>query len=127
MWGAAWPWRVADIVMAGVFVLSAAVQLNDPDPVRWVVVYALGAVVSAVPLVWSGVLWLGVPLAGITLLWSLSLVPAAAELSRWSMLTEQMQATTPAIEAAREFLGAAMVSGWSGLRVLRHRARREFR
>ena len=37
------PYRVFCAVMASVFLLSAAVQWNDPDPGRWIAFYGLGA------------------------------------------------------------------------------------
>jgi hypothetical protein len=35
--------------MAALFSLSAVVQLNDPDPLRWILVYAAAASLSACP------------------------------------------------------------------------------
>jgi len=38
--------RVANMVMLGVFLLSIAVQYNDPDPIRWSVLYGICAVLT---------------------------------------------------------------------------------
>jgi hypothetical protein len=38
-------WTVANWVMAVVFGLSLAVQINDPDPLRWILLYAAAAAV----------------------------------------------------------------------------------
>ena len=35
--------RITSIVMGVLFVLSALVQLNDPDPLRWIVLYVVAA------------------------------------------------------------------------------------
>ncbi len=37
-------WRAADAVMMLLFVFAAALQFNDPDPLRWIAIYALAAV-----------------------------------------------------------------------------------
>lgn len=68
-------WLIAlNVVFALVFVLSAALQYNDPDPVRWVVMYLAAAAstimalhlrrgwiaagaVGLVAAVWGGWLW----------------------------------------------------------------------
>ena len=35
--------RRLHVIFAGIFLLSAAVQLNDPDPWRWVAIYGAAA------------------------------------------------------------------------------------
>lgn len=39
--------RVVAIIFVFCFVLSAIVQYNDPDPIIWIALYAVGAIVSA--------------------------------------------------------------------------------
>lgn len=39
-------WRIADGVAAALFALCAVVNLNDPDPVLWVLLYGLGTYAS---------------------------------------------------------------------------------
>jgi hypothetical protein len=69
----------ADVGMARLFALSAAIQLNDPDPVRWVAIDAVACVIAAaaalgrtvsrlllgavaiVATTWAGVIALGGP------------------------------------------------------------------
>ena len=38
--------RALNIFMAVLFALSIVVQLNDPDPLRWILVYAFGLLVT---------------------------------------------------------------------------------
>lgn len=42
--------RLMTAVMAAAFVAMAAVQLNDPDPARWVAVYGLAALLCLLSL-----------------------------------------------------------------------------
>lgn len=95
---------------AGVFLLFALVQLNDPDPLGWVIVYgatafysaaaALGRLPRSVPIAWS-MLWLCglVFLAG---LWDGAARPMGPA---WM--------GPLADEIVREMLGLLLVSVWS--------------
>jgi hypothetical protein len=38
-------WTVANWIMLALFAFSAVLQLNDPDPIAWVAVYAAAAAV----------------------------------------------------------------------------------
>lgn len=71
-------YRITSGVFAVLFVLGAAVQFNDPDPVAWILIYTASAAVAAVvaggvraarfpavaiacvALVWGGLLAFGV-------------------------------------------------------------------
>lgn len=39
--------RYASWFMAALLALSASLQYNDPDPLRWILIYGAGAIVSA--------------------------------------------------------------------------------
>ncbi len=38
--------RVLNFIMMAMFLLAAAVQYNDPDPMRWIVLYGIAAAMS---------------------------------------------------------------------------------
>ena len=98
--------------MAGLFLLSAAVQYNDPDPYAWMTVYTAAAVVCLVPVTSryrSGMAWL---LASVACFATLRIAPEALALERVGDLTASMAASRPEVEAAREVLGLAIVSLW---------------
>ena len=104
------------------YAASAAVQLNDPDPVLWFLVYAAAAMLVALPMGprrW----WAHAGLAAGALVWGLSLVPGALALPRWGLLAAEMHAATPAIELAREALGLGLVAAGVGGRALATRRR----
>ena len=99
------------------FLTFAAVQYNDPDPVRWIAVYAFVALVYGMAVfgkfnklvTWAGlafiVFWMGI--------W----VP---EFLNWIKIGSpniagQMKAETPYVEFTREFLGlllAGLALAW---------------
>lgn len=102
--------RVAHAVAAALFTASAVVQLNDPDPVLWVLFYGVAATVSAVAAHgrWSplfapaALLSLGLPSA----VWLLAALPPQPGLAR--------------TELAREAGGLLLVSAWMAVVLLRH-------
>ena len=98
---------------AAVFLLSAAVQLNDPDPLRWVILYTVAALLAAAAPLGragfrraSGALAL---LAGAWGAWILSgdLPPLGTSLD------PQMKA--PGAEQWREGLGLMLIAAYHGL------------
>ena len=106
-------WRWVDRLMAGLFVLSAVVQYNDPDPLPWMATYLSAAVVCLLPDTFrhrSLCAWL---VAGGTAFAVLRMAPAALALNELSDLVASMTVERPEVEAARETLGLAIVSLWS--------------
>ena len=98
--------------MAALFGLAAAVQWNDPDPARWMAVYAAACVSSLMasrgrpphPAV-------TVTLAGIAIAWAVAIgVRVGGDSYRHMFDAWEMK--TPAIEAAREATGLVIVTGW---------------
>jgi hypothetical protein len=89
-------------VAAAAFVACAAVQLNDPDPMRWVALYGAAAVTAVA-------VSLGRPLGAVTVgvavvaaLWGVALLPSF--IADGAAVTE---------EVGREIGGLVLVSGWS--------------
>ena len=97
--------------MSAVFILSAAVQWNDPDPLAWIGIYGLAAVLSGaaaagrVPLAPN----LGAALLFVVLtaLWLPSLETARPE----AFTSVHMKASRD--EEPRETVGLALCAGWS--------------
>lgn len=114
--------RLAAALMCGLFLLSAAVQANDPDPWLWIPLYALAAALAG--LAAAGRLPLLPNAAALALfavlfaLWAPSLVGARPE----AFETWHMQSS--ADEAAREAGGLALCALWSAVQTLRARSRR---
>jgi hypothetical protein len=114
--------RIAAGVMAALFVVSAAVQWNDPDPVYWIAIYGAAALLAAraaqgdVPLVANLVALLA--FAALALRALPDLLAAREEaLMHWHMLETSD-------ELAREAGGLLLCAVWSGLQtVMAWRAR----
>lgn len=103
-------WRAVNAGMALLLVVFALLQLNDPDPVRWVVLYGLGAaysapgafgaVVSPGPVIVYGVLCAA--LGGMTLYVGAGTSTPMGDPS-WGPLAD---------EGVREALGLFLMAGW---------------
>lgn len=102
--------KYLNIFLAVVFLLFAAVQYNDPDPIHWIALYLYTAGICGFAafgkynryLLWAG-------LAVITV-WVVLTIP---DFFNWIKMGEpgiagEMKATEPYIELTREFFGVLM-------------------
>jgi hypothetical protein len=115
--------RLLAASMCGLFLLSAAVQLNDPDPWLWIPLYGVAAALAGLGA--AGRLPLAPNAAALALfvglfaLWAPSLPAARREaFAHWRM-------RSAGDEEAREAGGLALCALWSVLQTaLAYRARR---
>jgi hypothetical protein len=111
--------KIASGVMLCVFVLSVVVQLNDPDPLRWVVIYGIAAALSGLAMIgrflfWPSAIACVIYGAGIVLLWD-----AAASTTMQALSSIGMKDLEE--EHVREFWGLALCLGWSIVLLLKAR------
>jgi hypothetical protein len=103
--------RVVVACSAALFALSALVQLNDPDPFAWVLIYATAAAICLVALLRAPPLPVVLGLALIAIVWALTLAPRA--LREQPPLAEVFSSTrmlSPGVEEAREALGLSLIA-----------------
>ena len=104
-------WTLANGTMLLMFLFSAAVQLNDPDPLVWMGIYGAAAVVCGLEIRRRAPFWAPVAVAVIALAWAGSLyysandVPVSSLFAQWEMRDLQ-------IEEAREMYGLTIVAIW---------------
>jgi predicted permease len=104
--------RVFSAIMVVLALISAYLQLNDPDPERWTAIYLGCAVVAVTGALGRPVKQLSLLVGAIALLWALAIVPEL--LGRWrpDQLTATMTAEHPEIEFGRECAGLLIVFGF---------------
>jgi len=108
------PLRVASWIACGLFVLSAVVQLNDPDWIPWFVFYVLAAVVSLLaPRRREGVL-LAAGLALGALGWAGYIASLGLEPITAVELVTDLRMKTLNVERWREIGGLVLVGGMLG-------------
>ncbi|MEM1115871.1 MAG: transmembrane 220 family protein [Bacteroidota bacterium] len=106
--------RVATLghaLVAVLFVAMAALQLNDPDPLLWFVVYLAIATMPAARIFGyklPTLFWGTVGMAIACLLASANGFVDYVYSGDWGSVGEEMSAEKPYIEPAREFLGVAI-------------------
>lgn len=104
--------RALNGVMAALFALSAAVQFNDPDPLRWIAVYAAAAIVSAAAAFGRRVAVPAAVLAVVSLVWAIAVASEAKGVPTLAELVDFQMMKTSTVELARETLGLGMIFVW---------------
>lgn len=110
-------WTAANWTMAGLFALSLVVQLNDPDPLRWILLYGAAAVVCGLEARRARSWPFAAVLVLVSLAWAawiaadLEIVPVATLFDTWEM-------RDTAVEETREVGGLLIVAAWSAAVVI---------
>jgi len=107
--------KVFNIIFCFLFVVSAALQYNDPDPYIWIPIYMYGAVLCGMAAV--GRYYPKAYIAGTAVYLLYAVYLFFEKDGVWDWLTKHnaeniagsMQASTPWIEDTREFFGLAIL------------------
>ena len=104
-------WTAANWVMALLFLFSLVVQFNDPDPFRWMLIYAAALVVAVLEAMrrapWPAAAAVGV-IALAAAIWianGLDMVPVGDLFAQWEMSGTE-------VEETREVGGLWIVAAW---------------
>lgn len=107
--------KLINLVMALLFLLSVVVQFNDPDPLLWIAIYALCAV--ACLLVFTEYKhWIFPALvATLAIVWVISLVPSLyphlADIN-WREVLGSVEMKSTQTEIVREIGGLLIAAAW---------------
>jgi hypothetical protein len=116
-------WRAADGVMLLLFTLGAVVQVNDPDPVRWIAMYALAAAACLLALL-RRIHWtLPALLGAVALAWALTLAPRVVGRVPFREMFGAFEMRTVGVEESREMYGLLVIAAWMAVLTLRARRR----
>jgi hypothetical protein len=110
--GESLPFRLSNILVMLLFVTMAVIQYDDPDPIRWALLYVAAAVACLVyRMTWPA--WTAAAAVGlVALIWAIVLAPTALQDFTVRDLARTMKAETPSIEYSRELLGLLIVVVW---------------
>lgn len=97
------------------FLLSAAVQYNDPDMLPWVAVYAAAALLCILQQLNRVPIILPAALLSVALLWIALLLPAVMNGVPWADIFDSLSMKTKSVEEAREIGGLLLVAIWSSV------------
>lgn len=103
--------RVVNLVFSVLFLLSAVVQYNDPDPLVWIAIYLFGALMCF--MAFKRIFYPKAYMAGIAIysVYALYLFFVGDGVADWLIdhdaesIAGTMQAQRPWVEATREFFG----------------------
>lgn len=95
------------------FLLSAAVQYNDPDPLAWMAIYLAAAGMCIAEFANRQPRWLPGLLVAVTLVWIISLLPNIIGKVSWAEVLESISMKSQAVEEAREIGGLSIVLTWA--------------
>lgn len=99
--------KLVYILLALIFGVFAYLNLNDPDPIQWVLAYGCTAVLFAFAAAGRGDRRISGALAVALAIWMLTMSGGMIDWFQAGMPTivDEMKATNPHIEVVREFLG----------------------
>jgi hypothetical protein len=104
--------KIANLVMLVAFVFGVIVQYNDPDPLRWMAIYAAAA--AACGFYAAGRRQWIVPalVLAVATIWAATLAPAALGKVGFGELFEAFEMKDKRVEIGREFGGLAIIAAW---------------
>ena len=98
--------------MAALLFVCVALQYNDPDPIRWMVIYGLGAIASVLLPLKKPAATLALLVGVLTLFWAIGLICSVWGQIELSDLTTKMSEKGGAVEVGREAGGLAIEAVW---------------
>jgi len=113
--------------MALLFVFAAAVQYNDPDPLRWMAIYLAAAAACVLAVLHRLPRWLPMAVGLVALAWAATLAPHVFGRVGWGEMVEAWEMKDVRVEEGREMYGLLIVAGWMAVLTLAgwRRARRQ--
>ena len=111
-------WRVADAVFLLLFAFSVVVQVNDPDPLRWIAIYGAAAIACLVgkQFHWTVPVAIGL----VALAWAVTIAPNVLGRVPFGAMFEEFEVKNQGVEESREMYGLLLVAFW--MAVLAHRS-----
>ncbi|MBX2983193.1 MAG: transmembrane 220 family protein [Flavobacteriales bacterium] len=99
--------KIIYLILCVMFLVFAGLQLNDPDPIHWVLAYLAIAISCALVAFGKYPKWW---LWGVTIVFGVWMLIASPAFFRWVQegfpnIAGQMEDSRPIIEETREFLG----------------------
>lgn len=103
--------KILNLFLCALFVVSAALQYNDPDPLLWMAIYLSVAAICGFAAFGKGNRWVILLVMAVCVYELSTLMPSFLQWIRDGMpsITGSMKAESPHIELVREFLGVTIV------------------
>jgi len=110
--------RVANWVMTAAFLFSVAVQYNDPDPLRWIVLYGLAVLACVLCTLGQHSWYLPAAVGATAFGWAASLAPDVVGRTSFGEMFQSFEMINTVVEEAREMGGLLIVAAWMSVLVI---------
>jgi hypothetical protein len=104
--------RVVHSAGAVLFLFSAVVQWNDPDPLPWMAIYGAASILCVAAAMGLGRLRWPATIAGLAMVWAIVIFTGLADLTAFTRMFTTYEMMSADQEEAREILGLAIVILW---------------
>jgi len=105
--------------MLMLFGFGAVVQVNDPDPARWIAVYALAAAACLLSLLRRLHWTLPAILCAVASVWAATLAPRVVGRVPFSDMFGAFEMRNVGIEESREMYGLLIIAAWMAVLAVR--------
>jgi transmembrane protein TMEM220 len=94
------------------FLYSASLQFNDPDPLRWILIYTAAAIPCLLA-IWKKLNWrLPAVIGAVALVWAATHVPHVAKFGQLGHMFDHWEMENQDVVYGRELFGLLIVAGW---------------
>jgi hypothetical protein len=114
---------ICNVIFLLIYLLSAAVQYNDPDALLWASMYLAAAAMCGMQFRRNPPRWLAPALVAISVIWIGLLLPSIIGQVSLEEVFASISMQTRAVEEAREIGGLFLVGLWAAVLCYRQRAR----
>ena len=111
--------KVSNAVFLIIYLLSAAVQYNDPDALPWALIYLSASAMCVLEAGNKQANWLPPTLLVISLVWIGFLLPSIIGQVSLEQIFESITMKTKTVEEAREIGGLLLIVFWAGALALK--------
>ena len=116
-------WTMANGVMSLLFAFAAVVQVNDPDPFTWILIYSLAIIACVLAIMRRGHWLVPASIAGLAVIWAVTISPRVLGDVPFLDMFGAFEMRDVGVEESREMYGLLLVAVW--LTVLAVSARRQ--
>lgn len=111
--------RILNLAMAGVFLFGAIVQINDPDPGLWALVYLAAAVACFLAINRPSDFRLPAAVGAVAILWSVLIALQASGWAPFLELFAEWEMRDEVVEETRETYGLLIIAAWMAVLTVR--------
>ena len=98
--------------MAALFLISAAVQYNDPSPAPWIALYLAAATATGLGAAGQSMRWFPAAIIVVCVCWEIHYIRLGAWHTAFGNLTREWHMTDQKIVDGREFYALIWIGAW---------------